>query len=152
MATPTQTVQAPNEITIRIRKEILVSFFEMAAATSTRPEGLAEQLVEAGVADFRLRQITRESPLAPRGALAPTPTEVWRRKVDAIKMQRILHLLDQAVSVVDIAVRTGVSSGTIRRVAEIRQLNTNRTQVPRVSSSRGSRGAPTLFGQGERRP
>jgi len=125
----------------------------MAALASARPEGFAAEIIEAAVADFRLRKINKERPLAPRGeAAAPQTNQNWRQKVDGVKAQRILYALDEGVSVADAAKRNGVSRTTVRRIQQNRDRNTNRTQVPRISSARGSRGASILFAQGERKP
>lgn len=119
MATP-QTLP----LKIRVAKPLFATLQEMASLTSTPTAGFAAQLIEAAVADFRLRNITKDFPMPPRGecfrsSVIP-PSETSRQKVDAAKAKQILRALDQGVPVVEIAERNGVAASTIRRVRDRR--------------------------------
>ncbi len=138
---------ATNQLRLKIHKSLFLSLVEMFEATRLSGdlhnlESFAAQLLESAVADFRLNHIN-DSSFTPKGDAAPIPpsSDSWRKKVGGIKIQRILHALDQNISISAIAERNGISRSTIRRIEQSRVQSVPNAAHARHGQRWGSSGS-----------
>jgi hypothetical protein len=124
--------QAVNELRIRISKPLLTTLFAMVAQTQVMnaetdaeavklAEAYAAQLLEASIAEFRLKQLSKKTLVRPciqKGELiSPLPTDLHRRKLDAVMTQKILFVRDsEGLNSRELAERFGVTHTTIDKI------------------------------------
>jgi transposase len=139
---PQSTESSSNFLRIRISKTMR----QMAALrNASLPVYLAE-LVEADRATTREKDFEKTLPLAEKAVpLIKQVGETHRRKIDGVKMQRILYLLTERVSIQNIAARFGLAVESVRKIECDRVQSAIR--VPTPWRGGGSRGVAISLGQ-----
>jgi hypothetical protein len=140
-----------NELRIHISKRLFSSLREMFQLTRLSGdlrslEMFASELLEANVAEFRLRKITEAFPLPPPGgpSLKHLGIDVHRRALRPAQIQRVLFLAETAnLCATAIAERMGVTTTTVRRILERRSASAIRVP-PAPRPAHGQRWCKTL--------
>jgi hypothetical protein len=123
--------KAENVFTVKINFPLLRSLRECACARGLSPEGFIAEAAELSAVEFRAQKIPPALLSQPSGrvrAAEAVGTESWRRKLDAAMVQKILHLLDEAVPVASIAERFAISKTSVRKIEEIHKAQETRVR------------------------
>jgi len=108
---------ADHDLRLRLRSDQFHSLNEMyrVGGCGLSFEEFCSQVIEAAVADFKLRKIVQDSRLLPPSPLI-TPQKKGRKKFDAEAVEKILALRDEGMKAPEIAERFRVHEMTIQRV------------------------------------
>lgn len=114
-----------NEIRIRVSRSLLTSLEEMRALASMPLELLVSQLVEAQIADFRLRKIPTTFLVAQNGdkflKVESQDGIDPRRKLRPEQEDDVFELYEAGEKPPTLAKRYGVSASTVRRIIKQRR-------------------------------
>jgi hypothetical protein len=127
VATTLQTPLAPSsQLRIRLSAAILKSFLEAASMARARPETFAAEIIEAHVADYRLRKVGDDFPLPPRGEAAlarrKNDNDYHRSKLSPEKKTEIRAFYAKTdITVAALARRFNIAETTAARVVKRKQ-------------------------------
>jgi hypothetical protein len=113
---------------------------EMASVRSLTVGAYVAQLADADRAEHRLKTFgakERPTPAGKNESPINAPSEAWRRKVNAVQVQRILFLLSKSGEELSdriVAERIGCSVSTVRRIAD---QHNPKTPIARRSTRHG---------------
>jgi hypothetical protein len=118
MATPTQTLQTvPSQVRFRLNKTLQLLIAEKLSQRNITIEKYFLELIEADSAPASLARWRAKS--SPEHESVETKIEVrGRKEIAAARVQRVLHLAEQAISDGNISQRLGVSVMTVRRILQ----------------------------------
>jgi len=131
-----------NELRLRINKKLYLSLCEMLEISRLRGnsrnlEVFASELLEATVAEFRLRKICATSPLASRSEPGPMQTnDIHKTLLSPGAIQRLLFLSAE-LNATELAARFGISDSHVRRILQ-RHESTEHVDAACRSRRRGS--------------
>jgi hypothetical protein len=121
MATPSQPAieTIPAEVTLRLTKSMRASIGEKLSRRNIKAEAVEHyflELAQADTAEIRLEVWRTKFPPAP--AEEKKIETKGRQEVAAARVQRVLHLHEQAISDGNIGQRLGLSVTTVRRILQ----------------------------------
>jgi hypothetical protein len=119
MATPSQPAieTIPAEVTLRLTKSMRASIGEKLSRRNIKAQAVEDyflELAQADIAPVRLQAWLDKFPPAP--AEEKKIETKGRQEVAAARVQRVLHLHEQAISDGNISQRLGLSVMTVRRI------------------------------------
>ena len=114
---------APNELTIKIRKALFLSFIQLAEAKQMQDnlESLATQIVETEIVAYRAKQIRHETRRGPKEKAAQLISVIGadnhRLKIRADVAQRVLFIADsERLNARELGERFNLSTTSVQRI------------------------------------
>jgi hypothetical protein len=112
----------------------------MAALSSIEIELYAQQIVENQIIEFRRRQVSVRSPLAPQSedAVVKQGNDVHRTKMGAERVQKLLFVRSsENLNHVELSKRFNISASSVARIIELHTASEHVCVASRAGNARG---------------